>query len=127
MFSNAHDFIITGGHFYSGQNCIHRASSHGKYFLNLDNPLWWKVDFNKQIHRIGPGYRSRAAHGMSLNATITRHSVEQWLVSGQVAFEDISISREIYKTSMYRLHSDNGSGRARLIKVYHGPRAKEVI
>ena len=27
---------------------------------------------------------------------------------------------------MYRLHSDNGSERARVVKVYHGSRAKEV-
>lgn len=42
-----------------------------------------------------------------------------------VAFEDISISQEIYKHHRYRLHSDNSTGKVRMVKVYQGPRAKE--
>ncbi|KAF8798370.1 hypothetical protein BYT27DRAFT_7203460 [Phlegmacium glaucopus] len=51
----------------------------------------------------------------------------QGIVPGMrvVPFEDISITREIHRNRGYRLHFESGSGRARVVKVYHGPRAKE--
>ena len=60
------------------------------------------------------------------NLTTTLSPGAEVAFAMQIPFEDISITREIHRNRGYRLHSDNSSVKARVVKVYQGPRAKEV-